>query len=67
MKARPEEVHTAHGRVLRVTQVRRYTWHLQVDGERRCRWAGYRREVREDLAHFQATGSLPPPSGTSWA
>jgi hypothetical protein len=54
-------------RLLEIKRTSARSYILRVVGTDRARWASGITEVRSDLAHFQATGALPAPTGTSWA
>jgi hypothetical protein len=56
------------GKTVVVRRLSRRAYRLYIKGEEqyRNRWASYRHEVEEDLAHVAETGAFPPP-GKSWA
>jgi hypothetical protein len=61
------EVETG-GVVVVVRRLSRRAYRMYIKGQEqyRNRWASYRHEVEEDLAHVTACGAFPPP-GESWA
>jgi hypothetical protein len=63
------ERHTidAHGTTLVIKRISFRAYCLKADNRPHVRWSDTLPEVRSEVAHFLATGALPPPAGTSWA
>ncbi len=50
---------SAHGKKLNVKRVRK-TWFLKIAGSREhARWADFKKDACEDVAHFREVGALP--------
>lgn len=52
--------HEAHGKRLVVKFISRGNYHMQIDGQARCRWASFKHQIAEDVAYFMEWGALPP-------
>ncbi len=51
---------SAHGKKLIVKRTRGRSWFLKIEGKRlHARWADFKRDACEDIAHFREMGVLP--------